>query len=299
MHLKTFTECGNKVVSGRVSPAEKDTCCLSCLDLCIHLSYPLPSFFFFLPCQYSHSAFIPHEFFGCHDPDFFLSLSLVSRIKRRGDKGGQDRGGLRSNQKIKSMHSLTEERKKQTLEVKRVRARDKMRRAARNRTGLFGLAGQWTPVWRVSSICPRCPTSLLSHPSNLTRGCPEWRRITKQWERHPTTPLQPPLSDPRGVRIGYISPLHVEEWRPHSHREQLSDFCHAVIRLHDMSETKTTNRPNNCFFYLHIVKTTCGAPQTQSIVKETLIHLSITWYWTCSLSWCSWSLGKLNIVKVQ
>lgn len=139
----------------------------------LHPSFlPPPLLFFFLPCQYSHSAFIPHEFFWMPWPRF-LSLSLVSRIKRRGDKGGQDRGGLRSNQKIKSMHSLTEERKKQTLEVKRVRARDKMRRAARNRTGLFGLAGQWTPVWRVSSICPRCPTSLLSHPSNLTRGCPE------------------------------------------------------------------------------------------------------------------------------
>lgn len=133
---------------------------------------PSPPFFFFCPV----SILIQHLYlmsFLDAMTQISFSLSLVSRIKRRGDKGGQDRGGLRSNQKIKSMHSLTEERKKQTLEVKRVRARDKMRRAARNRTGLFGLAGQWTPVWRVSSICPRCPTSLLSHPSNLTRGCPE------------------------------------------------------------------------------------------------------------------------------
>lgn len=78
--------------------------------------------------------------------------------------------------------------------------------------------------------------------------------------------------------------------------EWLLSCCDPTTRY------ERNNRPNNCFFYLHIVKTTdatCGAPQTQSIVKETLIHLSITWYWTCSLSWCSWSLGKLNIVKVQ
>ena len=80
--LKNFTECGNKAVSWRVSPVERDTCCLSCLALRIHLSFPFSFFFFFffLPCQYSHSAFRPCEFL---DAMTQISFSLLSRKESR------------------------------------------------------------------------------------------------------------------------------------------------------------------------------------------------------------------------
>lgn len=85
---KNCTECGNKAVSWRVSPVERDTCCLSCLALCIHLSFPLSDFFFALSVfSFSIST---SWVCGCHDPDFILfavkerKQSLKKRPRQRG-----------------------------------------------------------------------------------------------------------------------------------------------------------------------------------------------------------------------
>lgn len=79
----------------------------------LHPSFlPPPPFFFFCPV----SILIQHLYlmsFLDAMTQISFSLSLVSRIKRRGDKGGQDRGGLRSNQKNK-INALINWRKKET-----------------------------------------------------------------------------------------------------------------------------------------------------------------------------------------
>lgn len=111
--LKNFTECGNKLVSLRVSPVEKDTCGLSCSALCIQLSVP-PFFLFFCPISILIQYFYLVSFWMPW-PSFFSVCCQGKKaepIKRAGTEGD-----LESNQqqKKKSMKWLIEKENEQEI----------------------------------------------------------------------------------------------------------------------------------------------------------------------------------------